>query len=202
MVRFIIACFALLGWGFYEMSGGAEFEPRTARAAPVSVETLPETTQTAAVETPQAEVTRVALDLTSVEDVKPALDTQTAAIEAAVQTAVVQPAKATNDGTWQAVVLPSLIPTAQPEETVEPEIELASLEVANDASPAPVDLRKVTGNRVNVRQGPGTNYGIVGKLVRGDEVEVLDDTGTGWVRFRSVTGDTKGWLADFLLSDS
>ncbi|MEM6312420.1 MAG: SH3 domain-containing protein [Pseudomonadota bacterium] len=200
MVRFIIACFALLGWGFYEMSGGAEFEPRTARAAPVSVETLPEQTQTAQTQDQQVEVTRVALDLTSVEDVKPAVQTVAKVVETAPET----PAPAGNDGTWQTVVLPSLIPAAEPED-VEDDVELASLNVVSDAveTSTPVyEIRTVTGNRVNVRGGPGTTFGVVGKLVRGDEVEILDDIGTGWVRFRAVDGDTQGWLADFLLTNN
>lgn len=199
MVRFIIACFALLGWGFYEMSGGADFEPRTSRTAPVSVEVLPQTATAIEDVSPKVEVTRVALDLTSVEDVKPV-------VQAAVPDVLPEPEtpeKAGNDGTWQAVVLPSLIPTAQPETDFEQEVEIAALNVNSDAvqtSSAVYEVRTVTGNRVNVRGGPGTTFGVVGKLVRGDEVEILDDTGTGWVRFRSIDGETQGWLADFLLT--
>ena len=195
MVRFIIASFALLGWGFYEMSGGSEFEPRTARAAVVSVDTLPSADPQGTES--EVEVTRVALDLTSVEDVVPAPKPAPAVEETRAETAT-----PTNDGTWQAVtVLPSLIPAAQPEAEQTEEIELASLDVANDAVEPQFEVRTVTGNRVNVRGGPGTDFGIVGKLVRGDQVEILDDIGTGWVRFRAVDGDTAGWLADFLLTE-
>ena len=145
-------------------------------------------------------VTRGALDLTSVEDVKPAAQTVAKVVETAPET----PAPAGNDGTWQTVVLPSLIPAAEPED-VEDDVELASLNVVSAAveTSTPVyEIRTVTGNRVNVRGGPGTTFGVVGKLVRGDEVEILDDIGTGWVRFRAVDSDTQGWLADFLLTDN
>ena len=35
MLRFMTACFLLLGWTFYEASGGEQFAPETAAAAPV-----------------------------------------------------------------------------------------------------------------------------------------------------------------------
>jgi uncharacterized protein YgiM (DUF1202 family) len=54
---------------------------------------------------------------------------------------------------------------------------------------------------VNVRGGPGTDFGIVTRLVRGDEVEILEDNGDGWVRLRLLGGGTEGWMADFLLTD-
>ena len=41
----------------------------------------------------------------------------------------------------------------------------------------------------------------VGKLGKGDAVEVIEDNGAGWVRFRSVDGSESGWMADFLLSN-
>ncbi|WP_304951371.1 SH3 domain-containing protein, partial [Sulfitobacter sp.] len=48
---------------------------------------------------------------------------------------------------------------------------------------------------------PGTNFGVVGKLGKGDAVEVIEDNGAGWVRFRSVDGSESGWMADFLLNN-
>ena len=62
------------------------------------------------------------------------------------------------------------------------------------------DIRTVSGNRVNVRGGPGTDFNIVGKLVRGDAVEIIEDNGNGWVLMRSVETGAQGWLADFLLN--
>ncbi len=48
------------------------------------------------------------------------------------------------------------------------------------------NLHVVVGNLVNVRGGPGTNFAVVGKLIRGTEVEVLDEYGDGWVEWRAV----------------
>ncbi|MEO1555213.1 MAG: SH3 domain-containing protein, partial [Pseudomonadota bacterium] len=61
--------------------------------------------------------------------------------------------------------------------------------------------RSVSGNSVNVRGGPGTNFSVVNRMVRGDKVEILQDPGQGWVQLRPVGGGPVGWMADFLLSD-
>jgi uncharacterized protein YraI len=58
-----------------------------------------------------------------------------------------------------------------------------------------IDYRRVTGNRVNLRAGPGTSFGVVDTLRRGDEVEVLQDPGTGWVKLRSFEGNSIGWMS-------
>lgn len=61
------------------------------------------------------------------------------------------------------------------------------------------DLRVVSGTRVNLRGGPSTTYDVVTQLLKGAEVEVLDDTGDGWVRLRTIPGNEVGWMsADFL----
>ena len=39
MIRFIVISFALLGWAFYELSGGADFEPRKPRPEVAVAET-------------------------------------------------------------------------------------------------------------------------------------------------------------------
>ncbi|WP_283643996.1 SH3 domain-containing protein, partial [Marinovum algicola] len=64
---------------------------------------------------------------------------------------------------------------------------------------APRDLRSVNGSRVNLRDGPGTGFGVLGTLARGTEVEVLEDPGAGWVRLQVVPEGQIGWIADFLL---
>ncbi|MBY6122667.1 SH3 domain-containing protein [Mameliella alba] len=63
------------------------------------------------------------------------------------------------------------------------------------------DLRIVTGTRVNLRGGPATSYDVITQLFEGDEVEVLDDTGDGWVRLRVLTGQDEaiGWMSDDFL---
>ena len=63
------------------------------------------------------------------------------------------------------------------------------------------DVRIVSGDRINVRRGPSTDYEVVGRPAPGVEVEVLDDNGDGWIEMRSLDGVKFGWMAEFLISD-
>lgn len=102
--------------------------------------------------------------------------------------------------------------TLQIEPVAELEVTPASLVVVEQApAPEPVeqdiqsavanalDLRLVDKDRVNVRSGPGTNNAISARLVAGDEVQVIEDLGNGWVQV-IMTDGSSGWMADFLLT--
>lgn len=56
----------------------------------------------------------------------------------------------------------------------------------------------VTGNNVNVRSGPGTNFPVVTKVNRNTSVNLLDQA-FGWYRV-SLADGTTGWIASWLLS--
>ncbi len=197
MARLIICTFAFLGWAFYEMSGGADFEPASARLTNVKENPLMPVVSTAGAEPVAArvgtQVTRVSLNLTSVEDVLSGNDRRTRVLpQQQSETAATEIAPARQGES--VAIIPSLVNGADASNVVE---------VAAVATPAPAtlsDFRSVTGNRVNVRGGPSTAFGVVGRLVRGDEVEVLEDTGDGWIRFRALDSETTGWVADFLLT--
>lgn len=62
------------------------------------------------------------------------------------------------------------------------------------------DIREVTGDLVNMRSGPGTDFDRIDKLSRGTEVEVLESDGRGWVRLRVVETGEVGWVADWLVN--
>ncbi|MEQ6249043.1 SH3 domain-containing protein [Sulfitobacter sp. HNIBRBA3233] len=197
MKTFIVLTFAFLGFALYEMSGGEDFQPASARAEapapvaePVQVAAAPSRTETdgpnanvitTADETPA--VTRVSLNLTNVTEAAPAA-TQTTAPEA--QPATFNAGTITDSTETPQIILPSLIATSPRTET------------ALNGSVG--DVRIVSGNRVNVRGGPSTDYGVVGKLARGDEVRVIEDNGNGWVRMESLDTGEEGWMADFLLT--
>ncbi len=200
MKTFIVLTFGFLAFAFYEMSGGSEFEPasvRYAQTAPeadqVEVTAARTATQTAPAEAPvqsasftseesEPSVTRVALNLTAVRDAQvPEAVTEAASEEVPQE----EP---------QAVVFDS---------SLTPQIILPSL-IATSSSPAAQsfsdDVRTVTGNRVNVRGGPSTSFGVVSKLTRGEQVRILEDSGDGWVLMEPVEGGESGWMADFLLT--
>ncbi len=185
MKTFIFLTFGFLAVAFYELSGGSDFQPASARLATQEIETATQdnSTQTADV-APQIapppavtkiddspDVTRVSLNLTNVtEAVEQETTTSTSTIIDSAET--------------PQIILPSLIATTD-----------------NTATPVSGDdIRTVSGNRVNVRGGPSTSYGIVSKLTRGETVRILEDNGDGWVRMQPVNGGETGWMADFLLT--
>lgn len=209
--KFILLTFGFLGFAFYQMSGGADFEPASARIAatqsaeaprvdvkeipaapkpePILIaDAAPKIAPTAA----ETQVTRVALNLTSRSDVAAA-----ATIATTTQASVPENVTPQSTGTVVAsldtpAIIPSLIlPNDSGVAVDEPTLTRAVY-----------DVRQVTGNRVNVRGGPGTNFGVVTQLLRGDAVEILEDNGDGWVRMRPTSGGPEGWMADFLLTSS
>ncbi|MDF1728466.1 MAG: SH3 domain-containing protein [Sulfitobacter sp.] len=217
MKTFILLSFGLLGWAFYEMSGGEEFEPaseRLARLNPAPESESPEVATTSAeppitvAETDSGfvdtdppldnEVTRISLDLTTLGDVITE-DQESIAADAEPQPEYTQEvprnaALVTQSGDTPAII-PSLITgTAPVAGTSEPN----SLVTSN--STGFQDIRTVSGNRVNVRGGPSTDFSVVDRLELGDAVEVLEEDGNGWVRMRSVETGEEGWMADFLLT--
>lgn len=156
MSKFIIGTFLMLGFGFYQLSGGADFEPEV-RAL-----------ETAVISTKSIEI--VPFD------------------EPVVSRAPVEVAAA---------------PLAETETPViEPEVVQASLEVAPTVAEVAVelDLREVSGKRVNMRAGPSTNDAVLDTLVRGTQIEVLDVNADGWARLRVLDTDQIGWMAERFLA--
>jgi hypothetical protein len=63
-----------------------------------------------------------------------------------------------------------------------------------------LDIREIRASRVNMRQGPGTIYPVIGRLLAGDEVLIMEDSGTGWLQLRTRKGNRVGWVAASLVS--
>ncbi|QBF30049.1 SH3 domain-containing protein [Thalassococcus sp. S3] len=191
MTRFILVSFLVLGWAFYELSGGADFEPR-GRVADNVDPLMDEQVATAPTELPA--VTRA----------EPAALVEVPRVTATLQPAISpEPAKvdlvtADDETTPPPVTLVSLGQSA--EQFAQP---LAVLEQDTEQQaflePEP-DIREITGSRVNMRNGPGTSYGIITSLTRGTGVEVIDDAGNGWVKLRPVDGGQVGWMAGRFLT--
>lgn len=211
MKTFIALTFTFLAFALYEMSGGNDFIPASARkpiAAPVVAEKEPVREPVTATTSPANDpgAHRDTLNLTSVDT-----STPERATEAAPKTKV-EPQHATGDAqdivaeTQPAAPEPAVSTRTESARILDssetPQIILPSL-IATTPDPeatAQGDIRVVSGNRVNVRGGPDTSYGVVGKLGRGDEVRILDDTGDGWVLMEAIDGTADGWIADFLLT--
>ena len=73
------------------------------------------------------------------------------------------------------------------------------IEPSAGVSMAVAGTATVTGNRVNVRTGPGTNFPVIVQVNKGDVV-TLKDQAFGWYRVVLSDGATTGWIAGWLLS--
>lgn len=197
MKRFMLLTFAFLGASLYYLSGGADFEPRGTRADNAANATQP-------VQSVLAESA-------------PKLGTS----QPGVATSPAQAPASTDEG--QEILantrldLKDSLSGLRKADGLEG-LKLASLENGligltpqEEAEPQParsfptfekplVDLRYITGNSVNVRQGPGTNFPVISRVVKGDEVEVLSDPGNGWLRLRTLPDEKMGWISASLVS--
>ena len=64
----------------------------------------------------------------------------------------------------------------------------------SNSTPAPVTI-KVTGNRLNVRSGPGTSYSRIAQVERGDKLTAIGRNRKGdWIKVKLPTGKI-GWVA-------
>ncbi|MCV2894379.1 SH3 domain-containing protein [Lentibacter sp. XHP0401] len=188
MSRFIIVTFGFLFFAFYELSGGSDYAPsdgsRQALAAERAI---------------AKEQKRIALAQAKPEAVAPA--------------PVMTKASDTLTGGDETVVLASAGGAALPElkpgvaTLISPPVDLAKagaltkVAVSEPAEATGDDIREVTGSRVNLRGGPGTDYNAVGSLTRGTEVRVISEE-NGWVKLQVQETGRIGYMADFLLTAS
>jgi len=186
MWRLILITFGFLGWSFYVLSGGADYQPVQRLLAQNSANVVPAAVTLAA---PKPAVQRPVITLD--------LPRTTSRIIAASPT--------TNTPTDLPVVLVGLsapdVPKPSPAAAaLLPAVTSVSVpETAQDAANTP-DIRTVRGTRVNLRGGPGTRFGVVSKLLKGTEVEVIRTPGNGWVKLRVSDTGRVGWMAERLVT--
>ena len=188
MIRFMIVSFLILGWAFYEMSGGADFVPESRAIA-----------EQAAVPAPEP-VVEQALAAVQEQDIAPAGDTGTS-IQDRLATALVQPAVvdlvAGESGAELAGLLEDVafeVATPEAQEVV----ETMTADVVETPQPL-LDLRQVAASRVNMRTGPSTDYTVLITLDSGTTTEVIDRNNDGWVLVRVQDTGQEGWMAERLL---
>ncbi len=177
MNKYILVAFAVMAMTFYELSGGSEFEP-----GETSLVIFAEPTPVVETSSDRPEiVARADTSTTSLTDITPARDV----IDPVVSNASVV-----------------VTPVAREPDTaaVSPEPPTLKLKDAVVEQEPAMDLRFVDGDRVNLRAGPGTDYAVVGKLLRNDMVEVLSDDGNGWLHLRNAASGDEGYVADWLVT--
>ena len=193
MRRFIFVTFIFLGWAFYVASGGADYAPRPGSLqARVIEDVTPPVRELSNLVIPADESTVTALaDL----DLSKSRDTE------------VTLASVSTEGEDVAMTSDSIEDTGTDLEKVAIltlDTGFADITIAEPLTvpevTQPRDIREVTGNVVNMRDGPGTSFARVGKITKGTEIEVLEEPGNSWVRLQVLdTGET-GWIADWLIT--
>lgn len=67
-------------------------------------------------------------------------------------------------------------------------------------SPTPLRTTKIAWDSVNLREGPGTNYKVVGNVKKGTSLSVLEDKGS-WLRIRLQNG-SEAWVSKAATSEA
>ncbi len=192
---FIILSFLFLGWLYWELSDGSAFEPE---APPGAVaEAPPEPAEPPATAPAEAEVEALAA---AAEVPAPAPEEPAAPAPPAAEVEVTR-GDASLDTIAAAASRPlpeaPSVPLAPVEalaalapDLARPVGETVEAALAEEGAAA---LRQVTGDRVNMRAGPGTGFEVVGQLTAGQMAEVLEADGN-WLRVRGEDG-AEGWMS-------
>ncbi|WP_165937609.1 SH3 domain-containing protein [Antarcticimicrobium sediminis] len=215
----------ILAWAFYELSGGVDFVPRGVRppkpAPQASVAQPRPGSEMAGSEMPAPRLApRQPRDTdpdsnTDADFGRFTAETQRAALKARQAARADRLAQVRNSLNQGIAIAPGKVGFGEAqgsialtaleqglagfEETTPETVEEAVAAPVMTPAPAP-DLRAVTGTRVNMRDGPGTIYPVVARLVMGHQVEVLSASGTGWLRLRTLPERQIGWVAASLVS--
>lgn len=59
----------------------------------------------------------------------------------------------------------------------------------------------VTGSRVNVREGPSTDYMVMGKVTYGEAAEIVSDPDADWVKIRIEGDGVEGFIMKRFMTD-
>lgn len=230
MSRFVIVALGFMGLGFYELSGGASFDPEEEGAkrlaerldgAPIAAQPVVARDTTPQSQPATAEVTRAAR-AAIIPATPPALQGNAAAatddlpsdtVALTFQSGIELPTTSVESGavpTLSAIAVgadevfsPDVItPDVIDPDAVTPEQDTALIDEGgtNVVAEIPADLRRVTVSRANMRSGPGTRYGVVDKLIRDSEVEVMETSATGWAKLKVVETGIVGWMSAKLLT--
>ena len=228
MNRYIVISFMVMGLGYYELSGGADFEPQLrpidvlaqtddqpmvaqtrapTAAEPVAVETVEVASAPAGPGSdPATNDLPVALEMLPTVEVEAAdlgLTIADASAEQPLFRSLSEPAGA---------VLLTNIPARAASTTstsTDPEASAASTpEIASTADvgtqpdetlQAGGDVRWVDASALNVRAGPSTNASVLTSLARSEFVLVISEQTDGWALVRVEGDGTEGWVASRFL---
>lgn len=205
MKRFIGLTFLFMAWGFYELSGGADFRapaPPVSLASVTPTHTAPSpaeprqtvrttTARTGAVARPTPVIATLRPQPAKLIRDLPAPLPETIRLNRARARLGQGMALYAGAGIGQPLQLAALGARAPTDPQAEPQAQVTPMRQA--------DIRSISGTRVNMRQGPGTTYPVMARMQLGDKVEVLSDPGNGWLRLRDMSDMRIGWIAKSLV---
>ena len=172
MWKYLFLCFAMLGWAFFELSGGQDFEPALATsvaevAAPTDdVDPIDRSFD-------REEVARAATNaLRSIE-----FDEHAEAVSRVNVEANATLWKVSADTETSAII----------ENILNDVVPVVAANVPSDEN-----LYVVSVNRANMRNWPSTRNGIIVKLERGTAVKLLPSSSGSWVKLRVVETNRVG----------
>lgn len=180
MWKYFVLCFFALGWAFFELSGGQDFEPQTITPA-VNVSSA-------------AEVAEVIDREFDVENVAQAASTALRDINFDHSAELV-----TRADTFVPNQLWKVSTGSQLDSTIINDLDEIPM-LSPDETPDSDNIYTVAVNRANMRNGPSTRNGVVAKLERGTAVQVLPSQSGQWVKLRVVDTNRVGWISKTLLA--
>ena len=155
------ATFLLLGVGYYEMSGGAEFQPQAMIGAVQASTAAPDASVRNDIERGES-----GIPVTAMREFPENVELISASF------------------------MPATPKAAVPEATPEPAVAEAE---------ASFEMRQVSGDWVNMRQGPGTGHAVLDTLPRGTEARLIEAAG-GWAKIEITSTGETGWMSERLLA--
>ncbi|WP_176556358.1 SH3 domain-containing protein [Rubellimicrobium rubrum] len=189
----LVLAFLVLGWTYWTLSGGSDFRPEVqADAAAPEPAAVPEETavEVVAATEPETPVPPQPQPAAAPEpEPEPNLDDITAVESTAAEELPPEPSQD------QATEAPLPISAAEALAAIDSDLTAPSPDPALRVASSDVggDQRRVTADRVNVRQGPGVDFGVIGQVDAGDMAAILEEDG-GWVRVRTPNG-AEGWMS-------
>lgn len=205
MWRFVLVSLVVMGWSFYELSGGSDYAPVENS---IQVQGLPDRTPPRpAAQEPAARNRTLAQVEAMMDELGRAQTEAEDRIRTEAEELSLTLAAVNTDGPSiieaeasrpKAELLELQIEERRGESTAD--IEAAVAAAIGDVTADPSRLRWVKETVVDLRTGPGLTFDKVARITKGTEVAVLEDPGHGWLNVRVMDTYQTGWLAEWLVT--
>ena len=196
MWRFLVVAFAVMGWSFYELSGGSDYAPveNSIQVQGLADRALPKPQQDEP-DTRRRTLAEVEAMMAELEQAEEETEDLVLTLVATDGLGIIE-AEASRP---KAELLQMELPERQEESDAA--IEAAIAAAIGETTFEPSQLRWVKENIVELRSGPGLTFDKVLQVTKGTEVAVLEDPGHGWLNVQVIDTYQTGWLAEWLVTE-